>query len=293
MGIVNQYLALYKFYQSKKILEENIKLASQRETDITNLQANGMALDNDVFRVKLAKSNLEVTMADVESAISNTNFNLNLMLGLPEETIILTDETSAISTPDTAGLFGGLSQAYTVRDEVKAQEIRAKALTYQVKVAKGSYSPTLSLGANYYLNNPNQRMFPVENKFKSTWDLGASLTWNFTQLYTTKATVKEAKANLDQAVVAKKQIEDNIKMESRQSLNAWKLAMKKIDLAILTVQQATENQRVLQSRFANNAVLTTDLLDADNALAQAKLNLLSAKADASAAYYKALRVAGK
>jgi outer membrane protein TolC len=241
----------------------------------------------------LAKSNLEVSLAELDNAISNTVYGLNINLGLPEETILVTDETSAIYTPDTAGMAGGLAQSHSFRDEIKAQEIREKALTYQLKSVKGNYFPTLSLGANYYLNNPNQRVFPLENKFKATWDLGATLNWNFTQLYTSKANVREAKANLEQAKVGKKQLEDGIKLESRQTLNAWKLCQRKISLAQLTIEQAIENQRIVQNRFNNNTALATDLLDADNALVQAKLNLLNAKADASAAYYKALRVAGK
>ena len=215
------------------------------------------------------------------------------MLGLPEETIIQTDETSSLLIADTVGIQTNLKQAVVNRDEIKAQEIRAKALEYQVKSSKGGYYPTLNLGANYYINNPNQRVFPQEATFKNTWDLGATLSWNLTTLYTTKATIKEAKANLEQAQAAKEQITDAIKVEGKQSWNAWQLAQKKIKLAEFNVEQASENQRVMLNRFNNNAALATDLLDADNALTQAKLNLLNARADATAAYYKALRASGK
>jgi outer membrane protein len=293
LTIINNYLNLFKLQQSKRIVEENIKVAVQREKDIQNLLDNGMALSNDLYKARLSKNNLEVSLADVESAISNLNYAMNLMLGLPEETIIETDETSSLLLADTVGIQTNLKQAVVNRDEVKAQEIRAKALEYQVKSSKGGYYPTLNLGANYYINNPNQRVFPQEAAFKNTWDLGATLTWNLTTLYTTKATIKEAKANLEQAQAAKEQITDAIKVEGKQSWNAWQLAQKKIKLAEFNVEQARENQRVMLNRFNNNAALATDLLDADNALTQAKLNLLNARADATAAYYKALRASGK
>lgn len=293
LTIVNTYLGLFKLHQSKRIVEENLKLAEQRERDIKNMVDNGLALANDLYKARLSKNSLELSLAEVESSISNLNYSLNIMLGLPEETLIQTDEASALLLSDTTGLMGNLQTASTNRDEIKAQEIRTKALEYQVKSSKGSYFPTLSLGANYYVNNPNQRMFPQESKFKDTWDLGATLSWNLTSLYTTKATIREAKANLEQAKAGKEQLSDAIKIESKQSWNAWQLALKKIKLAEFNVEQATENQRVMQNRFNNNAALATDLLDADNALTQARLNLLNVRADATAAYYKALRTSGK
>ncbi|MBX7181890.1 MAG: TolC family protein [Bacteroidia bacterium] len=293
LSIINTYLSLFKLHQSKRIVEENLKLAEQRERDIKNMVDNGMILANDLYKARLSRNSLELSLAEVESSISNLNYSLNVMLGLPEETLIQTDEASALLLADTSGISGNLQSASLNRDEVKAQEIRTRALEYQVKSSKGSYFPTLSLGANYYVNNPNQRMFPQEAKFKDTWDLGATLSWNFTSLYTTKSYVKEAKANLEQAKAAKDQLSDAIKMESKQSWNAWQLALKKIKLAEFNVEQATENQRVMLNRFNNNAALATDLLDADNALTQAKLNLLNVRADATAAYYKALRTSGK
>lgn len=292
LTIISNYLALFKLQQSKKIVEENIEVAVRRETDIKNLVDLGMALSTDLYKATLSKSNLELNLAEVESAISTMTYTINLMLGLPEETSIQTDENSVLLIADTAGIRNALQQSVVNRDEVKATEIRTIAMEYQVKASKGAYFPSLNLGANYYINNPNQRVFPQEEKFKSTWDLGASLSWNLTGLYTTKANIKEAKANLEQAKAAKEQVSDAIKMESKQSWNAWQLAQKKIKLAEFNVEQAIENQRIVLNRFTNSAALATDLLDADNALIQSKLTLLNARADATAAYYKALRASG-
>ncbi len=134
---------------------------------------------------------------------------------------------------------------------------------------------------------------PLENKFKNTWDAGATLSWNLSQLYTTKAFVSEAKANLKQAEAATEQLSDAVKMEVNANYNGYLVALQKISLSEKSIEQATENQRVTSNKYKSNTALMTDVLEADVALLQSKLNLINAKADADVAYYKLLKSTGK
>jgi outer membrane protein TolC len=86
-----------------------------------------------------------------------------------------------------------VSSSYADRSELKAQDYRTKAADYQIKASKSAYMPTISAIGNGYYNNPNQRVFPQEAKFKATWDVGVSLSWNIMQLYTARAVVNDAK----------------------------------------------------------------------------------------------------
>ena len=58
------------------------------------------------------------------------------------------------------------------------------------------------------------------------------------------------------------------------------------------VEQATENYRIVKNKYNNSLATTTDLLDADVAQLQAKMNLVFAKADAVVVYNKLLQTAG-
>jgi outer membrane protein TolC len=58
------------------------------------------------------------------------------------------------------------------------------------------------------------------------------------------------------------------------------------------VEQSTENYRISKNKYNNSLLTLTDLLDADVAQLQAKLNLTLAKADAYIAYQTLQQKAG-
>jgi outer membrane protein TolC len=152
--------------------------------------------------------------------------------------------------------------------------------------------PTVSAVGNGYYNNPNQRIFPQENNFKATWDVGVSVSWNIMQLYTARAIVSDAKNQKAQLQQATAQIKDGISMEVNAAYETLKVALLKIDLAQRAIDQATENKRILDNRFGAQVALLSDVLEADQFLLQAQTNLLNAQADAAIANYKLQRSLG-
>jgi outer membrane protein TolC len=126
----------------------------------------------------------------------------------------------------------------------------------------------------------------MEAKFKGTWDVGVSLSWNIMQLYTARAIVGDAKNQKAQLQKATESIKEGISMEVNANNEALKVAQLKIDLAEKAIEQAKENKRILDNRFEAQVALLSDVLEADQLLLQAQTNLLNAQADAAIASYK-------
>ena len=291
-NIVAAFYNLYKLQTSSDILDKNGAVLRGRLTDVKNFVKQGTALENDQLRAELAISQIEMSQKEVQNAVEVANFNLNLMLGLPTNTKIDLDKNSLF--PDkTVGDLETYLKLIGSRPDITATDLRRQATAKTVDIAKGGLYPTISVGANAYLNNPNQRVFPVEPNFKSTWDVGVSLTYNFTNLYTGKYQIQEAQANVAQANFLKEQITDAAKMEVNANYFAYQTALEKIKLTDKTIAQATENQRVMKNRYDAQIATLTELLDADFLLLQSKINLETVKADAELAYYKLLKAVGK
>ena len=70
------------------------------------------------------------------------------------------------------------------------------------------------------------------------------------------------------------------------------LSEKKIEVYQKAVEQAAENYRITKNKYDNTLATTTDLLDADLAQLQTKLNLSNATIDKVVAYNKLLQTAG-
>jgi outer membrane protein TolC len=67
----------------------------------------------------------------------------------------------------------------------------------------------------------------------------------------------------------------------------------RIKLLQTSIDQATENNKILESKYQSNIAPATDKADAQTLLYQAQINLELAKADAGLAYYTLLKSTGK
>ena len=288
-NIITAYYNHYKLMESKKVVDENIKVLEQRLKDVQNLQTTGMALKNDVLQVKLALSNLQQSAAEVQSGIDVSNYNLDIMLGLSDSTKIQIVEAGLLTDKAEFDINNGLKNALVRRPEVKAADTRLSITNRSLKIARGYYSPVISGGFNFYYNEPNQRVFFGDLVFQNSWDIGVRLSWNITNLFTTQFQTKEAKLNIQQAEAQHDQLTDNIKMEVNTNYAAYKLALDKIQLNKESIEQATENQRMTKDQYSNGIKNITDMLNADNQVTVSEINLLNAKIDAEIAYAKLLK----
>lgn len=292
-NIIVAYYNHYKLMESKKVVDQNIKVMEQRLKDVQNMQTVGMALRNDVLQVQVNLSNLQSSAAEVQSAIDISNFNLAVMLGLPETTKIEIATDGLTGTKPEFNINTGLQEALKKRPEVKASELRLDISHKALKVARGLYSPVISGAFNFYYNNPNQRVFIVpEHQFNQSWDLGVKLSWNITSLFTTQYQTREAKLNIKQAEAQHDMLNDNIKMEVNANYSAYMLALDKIRLDQTSVDQADENQRMTKDQYANGVKNITDMLNADNLAVTTQINLVNARIDAEIAYAKLMKATG-
>jgi len=290
-NIVQTYYNLYKLQQTSNLLDSTIAQTQVRINDLIKFKKEGLILNNDVMRAELQKTNLLVNQSDVESNIQTLNYNLNILLGMDGNTKIIVTDIPGMTA--YSAISGDYNQAFAVRPELNALEYKNKAAAYQVKAAKSAYMPTINFIGNGYYNNPNQRVFPQENKFKATWDVGVSVSWNIMQAYTAKAVVndsKNQKLQLENAIV---QAKEGIQMEVNANLKAYQVTQMKIDLAQKAIEQATENKRILNNRFNAQLALLNDVLEADILLLQAQTTLLNAQADQAIAYYKLQKSLGE
>ncbi len=127
---------------------------------------------------------------------------------------------------------------------------------------------------------------------KDALNAGIGLSYSPSSLWKAGTKVAGAKARLAETEASQGMLEDGIRLQVTQAYEAWMLSEKKIDVYEAAVAQAEENYRIVKNKNANALATTTELLDADMAQLEARLNHAFAKADAVAAYKKLMKVAG-
>ena len=287
----NAVAAYYNFYNlraTQQLVKESVKEAKERVRVFTNLEKNGVITRNDLLKAELQQSNMELTLLDINNNIDVANYELNILLGLPEDTQITLDTTAiAQPLPELQRLDFYIVQASDSREDLKALSSNEQAASAGVKVAKGDYYPSIALTGGY-VNAYIPDFLTVTNAV----NVGVGVQYNLSGIFGNHHQVQEAKARQDQAAVAVALQEDKIKTEVYKDYVNYQHNLKKIETLKIANEQAEENYRITNNSYNNSLALITDLLDAQVQALQANVNMLQARSNAQLSYYKLEKSAG-
>lgn len=287
INAISAFCNLYKSKSAVEIMKENLRQSQQRVADMDNLEKNGLLARNDLLKTQLQQSNIELALLDAENSQKIAYINMCLMLGLPEDTELepVVDELTAYKDDKAFSEWEAL--ALQNRYDLQAIDMRKKATAAGVKAAKGEYYPSLALTGGYIaLNVP---------KFVTATNIingGIGISYSPSSLWKTGSKVTQAKARLQQATLSQDLMNDAARLETAQSYQSYLSSIKKTDVYKKALEQAEENYKIVKNKFDNSLSTTTELLDADVALLQAKLNYSFSKTDAFIAYNKLKQTTG-
>ena len=292
INIVNSYYNLYRVLQSKRVVEQNLKAIDQQIHQAQRFFEQGLVTRNDVLRFQLQRSNVELNGIDLENNRKVINYDLLIMLGLPENTQLNIEQITD-GQRNIASLDAYRDSALAIRQELKQQDLRTKVAETNIKNIQAEKLPTLAATAGLYYVNASANPLPTTGRYITPLTAGLALSWNFGSLWTNKNKVTEARIQREESVINKGIVTDNIKTEVNQSYQNYFKALERIKLLETSIAQATENNRIQASRYANTTATATERADAETLLYQAQINLELAKADAGLAYYNLLKSTGK
>jgi outer membrane protein len=287
LNTIDAFSNLYKVQANLRVIRENLAQSKSRDADFANLEKNGLLARNDKLKALLQTANIELTLADVENNLKVTMVNMNIMLGLPEQTIITPDSGSLVFPGDIKSIQDYEQLALQNRKDMQALGFRKQASEVNIQKAKSDYFPSVALTGGYVaLDVPNY--ITVTNAFT----FGVGLSYNVSSLWKTSAHVTEAKAQYSEMQANEEALYDNIRSQINQSYEALLTAQKKIDVSRVAIEDGRENYKIVKNKYDNSLVTVTDLLDANALMLQSEISLELAKADEILAYNVLLEKAG-
>lgn len=291
-AVINTYYSLYKVLQSRKVVDQNLESIAAQIKQAQRFFEQGIVTKNDVLRFQLQQANVTLTQMDIESNRKIINYNLDILLGLPEDTEVkISDPDAALKVAGSLGDY--INTAMVNRQELKQLDVQDKVADFNVKTIRANTRPTVGVGANLYYINPSGSFIPPVNQYLLPVTLGATVSWNVGSLWTNKNKVTEAKIQQKEITLQKDILSDQVKTDINKNYQNYQVAINKIKVLETSIAQATENDKLLASKYKNNVASVTDRIDAETLLYQAKINLEIAKADAGLAYYTLLKSTGK
>jgi outer membrane protein TolC len=287
LNITSACINLYKAYTAIGLVKENLQQSEQRVKDLTNLEKNGLLARNDLLKAELQSSNIELTLLDAESNYKVASVNMNIMMGLPEQTILIPDK-SGLSLPTSVKTIDEYEQdAIQNRKDMAAVNFKKKNADLSLKTIKADKYPSISLTGGYVAAD-----IPKFLSVYNAVNIGVGVKYNIASLWKNKSKIQQAEARIQQITVSESMLNDNIRLQINEAYQGYLVSVKKIQVYEKAVNQATENYRITKNKYDNTLATTTELLDADVALLQSKLRVTNAKADSFIAYNRLLQTAG-
>ena len=287
LNTIDAFSNLYKSKAAVTLVKENLEQARQRVKDFTNLEKNGLLARNDLLKAELQSSNVELSLLDAENNWKLSSVNMALMLGLPAQTILIPDSTSLQAAAQLKTLEEYEQMALLQRKEIESLSLRKKVADLGIKSTKADYYPNLALTGGYIAAD-----IPGFFTMTNAVTVGVGLKYNLSSLWKNKSSVAQAEARAKQIAANQDMLTDNIRLQVNKAYQDYLLSQKKIQVYKKAVDQAAENYRITRNKYENALATTTDLLDADIAQLQSRINVTNASADAVVAYNKLLQIAG-
>ena len=279
LNIKNFYWSLFKANKIKEVVDENVGQIKAHLKDGENLFDQGLATKNDVLKVKVQLAEAQLRQIDAQNSVKLAMTNLANIIEIPLTTEIQVQDTVTAKLETIEDLEILKEKAAGNRPELKAMDYRVKAGETGIDIAQSGWFPQIYLNGNYHYDNPNQRYFPIQEKFKNSWDVNVTLSFDIWNWNKTGSQTEQAKADFEQAKDSYKLLNDAVALQVTQSYLNLVQAKEKLSVSEFSVEQAEENYRVTSELFKQGLILNSELLDVEVALLQAKTNYVQTLVD--------------
>jgi len=243
---------------------------------IQKLNANGMVSDYDLIRIKVQVDNIYPNLVQAENAYNNLLNIFKVLLNIDVNTPVELDEKelsnynfSEMALADSSWLSSNstLRQLTLTRQMLSIQEKMVKGANYPSLVAIGNYQ--YQTQANDY-NFSNYRWVPTSL-------IGLQLNVPIFSGFSVRKQLSQVRISQQQLDMQVQFTQNNLKVQIQNAVNAVNAAVKKVNSAKGNVDLAQRGYTIAQTRYNTGQATLLELNDAENAMLQAKLNLIQAQ----------------
>lgn len=253
-----------------------------RQESVDRLQAHldnviaqynvGIVARADVLRSEVELANAKQDYITASNEYDVAEATLNNIIGTPLNTTLkLKDSLQYVPYDNDMAYCLAYSEQH--RPELKQAEYGVDAAEAALVVARSGHMPKIYANAsdNWGGNGSNWPGDDDEN-----WSVGVTASINVFDSGVTWSKIHAAQEALVQAKESQRQIKDNVELEVRTDYLSMREAEKRITTAQVAVASAEEDYHIAVVRYQAGVGTNIDVMDAQEALTQAKTNYYQA-----------------
>ncbi|HAE68209.1 MAG TPA: TolC family protein [Sphingobacterium sp.] len=293
-NVAAAYFDLYKFLHFQDFLAAEIEAEKKQLTLVASLHKNGTVLKSDVLRTSVKLAQLELSLSDIAKKIEIAKQRLNILMGKENdaELAIKYQDTIELKVITQGGYEDYLDIAFNKSPEYKIAYSAVKLSEMNIKQVKATLLPKISLYSTYNYTYPQISFYPYSNDLWGFGQTGIKVQFPIDNLYKSKHSVAHAQAISNEAREKANIKKEEIYLEVKEAYLQQKQALESMETAEQNIIKTAETARVIRSSYLNQESLLTDLLEAENALLEAKFNLTTAQTNVKLKNIRLLAIIG-
>jgi len=288
------YFDLYKFLHFQDFLAAEIEAEKKQLTLVASLHKNGTVLKSDVLRTSVKLAQLELSLSDIAKKIEIAKQRLNILMGKENdaELAIKYQDTIELKVITQGGYEDYLDIAFNKSPEYKIAYSAVKLSEMNIKQVKATLLPKISLYSTYNYTYPQISFYPYSNDLWGFGQTGVKVQFSIDNLYKSKHSIAHAQVVSNEAREKANIKKEEIYLEVKEAYLQQKQALESMETAEQNIIKTAETARVIRSSYLNQESLLTDLLEAENALLEAKFNLTTAQTNVKLKHIRLLAIIG-
>lgn len=253
-----------------------------RQESVDRLQAHldnviaqynvGIVARADVLRSEVELANAQQNYITASNEYDVAEATLNNIIGTPLGTTLLLKDRLQYE-PYENDMAYCLAYSEQHRPELKQAEYAIDSAEAALVVARSGHMPKVYANAS---NNwgGNGSEWPGDDD--ENWSVGVTASMNVFDSGVTWSKIHAAQENLAKAKESQRQIKDNVELEVRTDYLNLREAEKRITTTQVAVASAEEDYHIAVVRYQAGVGTNIDVMDAQEALTQAKTNYYQA-----------------
>jgi len=278
--VVNAYFNVLRAQRGKVIAQESLNQAREHLKTAESFERYGVVDRNDVLRARVQVAEVRQMLIKAKNAMELATSSLNSFLGVNVNFPTTVIEDTRI-IPFSFSLKACLQLAIEHRSEFKVVQKAIGIEEEAIRATRAGHLPRIYVAGGYNWNDDDYQKFADSSGSLHDDNISGEIGIQI-DLFSggrTMAEVRKAKKKLTRAQEKAKEVCDGISLQVKAAFLAIQEAKDRIGVAREAVAQAEENLRLINNKYRENVVISTDVVDAETLLTRNKQNYYNALYD--------------
>ncbi len=291
LELTRAFWAVVTARETDAVVGASLDSLAAHVADLRSRLDQGLIPPNELLNAETQHARARMLAIEAANTARIAEADLRRLLGLEGEERIEPVATLAVP-PAEAPPPALAATARDARPERAALRSRVEAFRARGDAAAAGARPQIAIAGGYDYARPNPRIFPRLGEWRDSWDLSISASWLLFDGGRRRAELAETLAAVRGAEARAADFDRQLTFEVRQRWLELDSSRAAVAAAEDAIASAAESRRVVGERFTAGVAITADVLDAEQALLQARLDRTRAIANAILAAARLDRAVG-